>query len=847
MITIEAMRTNQGPNKWHLGPIVACRIATIGPSILRSKLAEAESEPLVRKLLSLPCTERPSRALRECVESNRSLPHLVVDISVGLQRLAGPEVEFGCVEPAEDAEHWTVVVACEEESVGAHSVRSAVHLANTEPNSPIGSQLGHIVEALQHLRFFGLRGVSAAIVEEARRRRIPVRVFGTSPIVELGQGKFTRQTSGSLTDLVSATAVQVTRDTVALRRLLASAGIPVPPTAIASSDEEIAPITEAIGLPVIVHSVSPANSSDGRRQVIDDENVLRTTAPALLRESGRLLIEKHVLGVDFAVLVIGGSAQSVIECIRNDTIAHSAAISEVQRDGTHSATLRTGAGLTARTRTEHIAEMHPENRRLCERAAELSRIPIASVIFRSTDLGSAYWENGGVIIGIDANPNIDVDLSADNNVARKAAQYTIDMLFPPGSKASIPIVAITGTNGKTTTARLLAHILRTDRRSVGLNTTNSGHVDHRVIYEGSLLSALVAPIILSNSDIDVAIFEETQKSILVTGLPYQEHDIGIVTNVSSDHLGTLGVTTLAELARVKSVVASAVTNDGFTILNAEDPLVYSMRHHTRGRVVLFSNRTDGRNEPLDAHLAEGGIAACIDDKGYVLLEGLKRMPIAAIREVPLALNGKARLQHDNILAALAAAYVSGVSCQTIRAGLLSFLSSWAMNPGRMNIFEVNGVTVLVDYAHNKASLEALVDCTSSFGARSRICVIGLPADRRDEDIIACGTIAASFDHVIVRERDTPGPRPAGEVARLLVQGIDAAGMQASQREIILSERLAVSRALTLAKPNDLVVLLACNLEEVVEQTLEFGASVPSSPLRHPTAPIFSPRSQLTRQ
>ncbi|MGI8508830.1 MAG: Mur ligase family protein, partial [Gemmatimonadaceae bacterium] len=595
----------------------------------------------------------------------------------------------------------------------------------------------------------------------------------------------------------------IIKDVVATHRLLAGGGIPVAPLYATASADEIVPLAREIGLPVTVHTPSVPNNVYADRQVVNDEQALIAIATAIGCANSAIIVQKYLPGREFSVLVVDGAVLSVVELPRK-------IVSSSEVTSTY-----------AWTRREWGTALHPENRRVCEIAAAMSNLPVVGVVFRSLDVATPYWENDAVVTNVDSEPDLTLHGRANPRAVRKAAKVIVKALFPTDHRVSVPIVAITGTNGKTTTARLLAHILRGNRLCVGINSTDGAHIGHQALCEGGLLSALVAPIILSNPTIDVAIFEETHKSILMTGLPYERPDIGIVTNVTSDHIGALGITSLAELARVKAVVAAAVKPGGHTILNADDPLVYGMRTTTPGNVVLFSAREDGCNPTLDAHCVRGGTAAQIDDGHFVLREASMLMPIAHVRDVPLTLGGTARCQYGNVLAAIAAAFVSGLSCDTIQAGLLSFSSSPAMNPGRMNLLHIGAMTVLVDYAHNVASLAAVIDFATNYPATRRLCVLGVPADRRDDDIIACGRIAAAFDYVVVRERDTLGERSPGAVAQLLVRGLDAGGMRDSQREVVLSERESVARALELGGGGDLVVLLACDVEAVIAQALAY--------------------------
>jgi cyanophycin synthetase len=325
---------------------------------------------------------------------------------------------------------------------------------------------------------------------------------------------------------------------------------------------------------------------------------------------------------------------------------------------------------------------------------------------------------------------------------------------------------VTGTNGKTTTTRLIAHLFRATEQTVGFTTTDGIYLQNRLVMEGDMTGPFSANIILSNPTVDVAVLETARGGVLRSGLGFDEADVGVVLNVSADHLGLRGINTLEQLADVKGVVAAVVKREGHAILNADDDLVYAMSARTAGDVVLFSVQPPGSNPRVESHLTEGGIAARIEDESFVIRRGKLRIPIAAVRDVPLMLGGAARFQAGNVLAAIATAYVRGMRYDDIRAGLLTFFPSPSLTPGRLNLMHVGHRRVLVDYAHNAAAVAGLVDFAMRLDAGRRVGVVTGPGDRRDEDLREIGRLTAPFDHVIVKEDDNRRGRRAGEIAAL---------------------------------------------------------------------------------
>jgi cyanophycin synthetase len=422
-----------------------------------------------------------------------------------------------------------------------------------------------------------------------------------------------------------------------------------------------------------------------------------------------------------------------------------------------------------------------------------------------------------VIIEVNAAPGIRMHTHPVEGKPREVAGAILDMLYPLSSRATIPILAVTGTNGKTTTTRLIAHLFRSTGRVVGFTTTDGVYVQNRLVVQGDMTGPFAANVILSNPTVEVAVLETARGGLLRSGLGFEECDVGIVLNVAPDHLGLCGINTLEQMAEVKGVIPAVVKRRGTAVLNADDPLVYAMAERTRGEVVLFSTATEGQNPLVDAHLAEGGNATLIENETFVIHRGRLCIPIAAVRDVPLTLEGVARFQYGNILAAIAAAFVQGMRYQEIQAGLLSFFPSPALTPGRLNLLPVQRGQVLVDYAHNPVAVDGLMELVRRTPATRRIGVITVPGDRRDEDLREVGRCCSGLDYVILKEDSDRRGRPAGEIAHLIGEGLMQAGLAPEQVETVYTEVEAVARGIQLMKERDLVVVLADDVPAVLQQ------------------------------
>ncbi|HMS10980.1 MAG TPA: Mur ligase family protein, partial [Pyrinomonadaceae bacterium] len=382
----------------------------------------------------------------------------------------------------------------------------------------------------------------------------------------------------------------------------------------------------------------------------------------------------------------------------------------------------------------------------------------------------------------------------------------IDMLFPPGAQSRIPIFAITGTNGKTTTTRLIAHILKGTGRTVGFTTTDGTYIQNQQIVRGDNTGPVSAQLVLKDPTVDVAVLETARGGIIRSGLGFDHCDIGVVLNVAADHLGMKDVNTLEDLARVKSVVPRAVGKGGFAVLNAEDPLVYKMKELVDGKVVCFSM---DENNPTIKRRAERGRISCVYENGYVtILKGKWKVRVEKATNIPLTYGGRAEFMIQNVLAATLACFVHGVSIEDIRVGLTTFNAGTAQTPGRLNFTEVGHVTVLMDYAHNPAGFQGLTKFISRLPNKYRTVVMNVPGDRRDEDIREMGEIAgANFDRIVIRAGNYLRGREAADIAALIQEGI-ARSEGEPQVRVIPESRDAIHHAIKNGRKGELVVTLA---------------------------------------
>ncbi|MGK2962615.1 MAG: glutamate ligase domain-containing protein, partial [Gemmatimonadaceae bacterium] len=373
------------------------------------------------------------------------------------------------------------------------------------------------------------------------------------------------------------------------------------------------------------------------------------------------------------------------------------------------------------------------------------------------------------------------------------------------------------------------HLFRVSESVVGFTTTDGTYLGNRMVIEGDMTGPFSANIILSNPTVDIAVLETARGGILRAGLGFDEVDVGVVLNVSADHLGLRGIHTVEQLADVKSVIAAVVKREGHCILNADDPLVYAMKDKTPGDLVLFSTKPDGQSPEFERHLSRNGIGARIEKDTFVIRRGKLRIPIATERDVPLMMGGAAKFQRENILAGILAAYVQGMRYDDIRAGLLSFFPSPSLTPGRLNLMRIGNGRILVDYAHNPAAIAGLMEFVTGLDANRRIGIITAPGDRRDEDLLTVGRLAATLDHVIVRDDKYRRGRAPGEISRLIAQGLREGGMREDQIDIVHNEVQALDHAMAVMQDNDLVFVLADEVPVVLEQVRQLSTERAATP------------------
>jgi len=778
--------------------------------------------------------------------------HVIEHFALELQTLAGMDTGYGRTRETNERGVYNVVFSYMEEEVGRFAGRAAVQLfldiAEEKPLGEIGESIARDVQRMREIREDVRFGPSTgALVEEAESRNIPYIRLNDQSLVQLGYGVYQKRIQATTTANTNMIAVDIAANKHATKKLLGDMGVPVPKGYRIRDIDELEKTLESVGYPAVI---KPLDGNHGRGATVGIKTLeAAQTAFEKAKEYSRyVIVEQQLQGSDFRALVVNnrliavaervpahvvGDGESTIEQLIEKTNAdprrgygHEKVLTQIETDGQTMRCIRssgyeldsvlpldeilylkTTANIsTGGTAIDRTDEVHPHNAFLFERIARIIGLDVAGIDVISPNVSDKLSENGGGIIEVNAAPGFRMHLAPSEGIGRNVAEHVIDMLYPTGSPSRIPIISITGTNGKTTVTRLIAHVLRGGGLTVGYTTTDGTYIQNQQIVQGDNTGPVSAQLVLKDPTVQVAVLETARGGIIRAGLGFDHCDIGVVTNVAADHLGLKDVNTLEDLARVKAVVPRAVSRRGFAVLNAEDPLVYKMRDAVEGTCVYFSM---DENHPNIRRQAEKGRTSCVLESGYVtILKGKWKVRIEKVVNVPLTYGGRAEFMIQNVLAATLACFVHGVSLEDLRVGLTTFNAGTALTPGRLNFVEIGDATVLMDYAHNPAGLRGLTSFINKLPNKYRTVVLNGTGDRRDDDIREFAKIAAdNFDRIVIRAGHYLRGRTEEEMFALLQEGI-AQSENSPQVRIIPDSRTAIHHAIKHARKKELVVTLA---------------------------------------
>jgi len=858
-------QTLRGPNYWSIrrDKLIVMRLDLEDLAEKPSNEIPGFYEGLIDVLPSLVehyCSPGYRGGFFERVRTGTYMGHIIEHIALELQELAGTPVGFGRTRATSTPGVYNVVFEYVDEQAGRYAGRAAVRLCQsivdtgTYPKQELAQDLADLRDLCNNA---SLGPSTETIVKEAQARNIPWLLLSARAMVQLGYGVHQKRIQATLSSFSGILAVELACDKEGTKTILKDGGIPVPRgTVIQYLDELSAAIEEVGGFPIVI---KPLDGNHGRGISIDvktqQEAEEAYDLASAASKTRSVIVERYYKGSDHRILVINGKVAAVAERIPAHVVGdgrstieelieitnqdpnrgdgHANVLTKITIDKTalnvlekqgyeltsilahgEIAYLRATANLsTGGIAVDRTDEIHPENVWIAQRVAKLIGLDIAGIDVVTDDIRKPLKEVDGVIVEVNAAPGFRMHVAPSRGLPRNIAAPVIDMLFPPGTPSRVPILAITGTNGKTTTSRLISHICRQTGKVVGFTTTDGVYIDDYLVEKGDNTGPYSAGMILKEPTVEIAVLETARGGILRSGLAFNQCDVGVVLNVAADHLGIGDIDTIEQMAKVKSVVAEVVSAEGYAVLNADDPLTASMAEKVKGRVAYFSMSPD--NPIIHDHIRRGGMAA-IYENGYLsILEGEWTLRIEEAVNIPVTMQGMAPFMIANALAACLATFVQGIDIELIRQGIRTFKPSVAQTPGRMNLFDLGHHHALIDYAHNPAGYEAVGGFVGNWSGE-KVGVVGGPGDRRDDDLILLGKLSAQmFDRIIVKEDNDTRGRRRGEVADLILRGISQEN--ASLRpEVILDETEALEKALSTVSEGGLVVIFPESVTQAID-------------------------------
>ncbi len=815
------------------------------------------------------------RRLRE--EEGTWLGHVMEHVAIELQNVAGSPVTFGRTRSIDGQPgHYNMVFQYKNAEVGREASQLALSLIHSLLPAELGSDAApsdgwdFAEERDAFIRYAQRRAFgpsTQSLVDAAEEREIPWIRLNRQSLVQFGHGRFQHRIQATTTGLTSNIAVELASDKEETNSILRDLGLPVPKQYVVRSSRDATRAATRIGFPVVL---KPLSGNHGRGVSINlktGEEVEAAFEKA--REHGRsIVVESFLEGWDHRLLVVNGrlvaaakrmpghvvgdgehTIEQLVDIVNDDPrrgVGHEKVLTRLEFDHQaelllkkldydrdtvpekdHAVYLRSTANLsTGGTAIDVTDSIHPDNREMAERTIKAIGLDIGGVDFLTKDITKSYREAGGGICEVNAGPGFRMHVAPSEGTPRDVAGPVIDMLFPAGQPSRIPIAAVTGTNGKTTTSRMLAHILKMSGYTVGLTSTDGVYIDGQLSVSGDMTGPISAKMILRDPSVDAAVMETARGGMLRGGLGFQNCDVAACLNVTADHLGLKGIDTLEQLAVIKRVPIEIAQKAA--VLNADDAHCLQMADYTDAETLSYVTMNPGH--PLvKQHIRAGGQA-------FVLEEGMNGHMIAIYDNeghtallwthlIPATVEGRALHNVQNAMFAAALAYNMQVSLEDIRHGLRTFDSSFFQAPGRMNIFDEHPFKVILDYAHNPAAVRAMCNLVERFRAEGKkIVVLSAPGDRRDEDIQKIAEIAAgTFDTFICRCDDNRRGRGQDEVAVMLKNKLLQMGIDSNRIEVIPDEQEATSKALEIAETGDLILVLADAIKRTWKQIIYFNS------------------------
>jgi cyanophycin synthetase len=806
------------------------------------------------------CSEGAPGGFFYRVEEGTWMGHVIEHIALEIQTLAGMECGFGRTRESSTPGVYHVVFSYWEEKAGIFAARAAVRIAQALVDG-VEYNLADDIQQLREIREDDRLGPSTgSIVEEAIKRKIPFIRLNKRSLVQLGYGINQKRIQATIASTTSSIAVEIACNKEETKNLLEAAEIPVPKGTIVYDEEDLEASIKKIQYPIVLKPVNGNHGKGATTNIKTWEEAVEALAAA--QKYGRAIIcEKFITGRDHRILVINykfvaaairtpaavigdgiSTINELIEKVNSDPrrgYGHEKVLTAIKIDdftmnmlADKNYTLETiikkdeelwlkpTANLsTGGTATDVTDLVHPSNVFMCERIARIIGLDICGIDIMAENLTEPLSETGGSILEVNAAPGFRMHLDPTDGLPRNVAEPVIDMLYPPGTSARIPIIAVSGTNGKTTTTRLIAHIVKQMGYKVGYTTTDGVYIQNQLMMRGDCTGPKSAEFVLKDPTVDFAVLESARGGILRSGLGFHNCDVSVVTNVAGDHLGIGGIDTLEKLARVKAVVPNTVLPEGYAILNADDDLVYKMAEELSCKVAYFS--LDENNPRIKKHCIAGGLACVFEHQYITILKGTWKIRVEKVTNIPITFDGKAEFNIANVMGAVLAAYVRDFKIEDIKLALQTFVASPAQTPGRMNIFKFKNFTVMCDYAHNSHGMRAVGKFVQKVDASIKVGIVAGVGDRRDEDTIELGEeVAKVFDEIIIRQDKNLRGKSDIEIINLLKKGI--MNIDPNKKiTVIQKESEAIDFAIKNAIKDSFITIISDVVPDALDQIMRY--------------------------
>ena len=779
------------------------------------------------------------------VKEGTWMGHVIEHIALEIQTLAGMDCGFGRTRGYGEEGVYFVVFNHMVGKVGEYAAKASFRIAE----ALIANKEYDLDEDIMNMKEIrqdeGLGPSTSSIIKEAEARGIPWIRLNKYSLCQLGYGANQKRIQATVTSETSNIGVEIACDKEETKDLLEQAEVPIPKGDIIRTERGLKEAVDYVGFPLVI---KPVNGNHGRGITTN----INSLDEALIgfkeaKEVSRLVIvEKYITGEDHRLLVINNklvaaakrtpahvigdgksTIQELVDEVNKDErrgYGHEKVLTEIdinsltleilkEMDMTTESVpkkgemvkLKSTANLSTGGTAEDITELiHPYNVFMAERISKIIGLDICGIDIMAEDLTKPLNKSGGAVLEVNAGPGFRMHLQPTSGLPRNVGGHVVDMLFPPGSNSRIPIIAVTGTNGKTTTTRLIAHIAKMKGKKVGYTTSDGVYIQNRLLMTGDCTGPKSAEFVLKDPTVNFAVLECARGGLLRAGLGFKKCDIGVVTNVAGDHLGLKGIHTIDQLAKVKGVIPETVHKDGYSVLNADDDRVYAMRNNIESQFALFS--MDEQNPRIKRHSSRGGISAVYENGYITIYRGEWKMRVAQAVNVPLTKGGKASFMIQNVLAGVLSCYLHGFSIEDIKVAIETFIPSPSQTPGRLNMFNFNKFDVLLDYAHNPAGLRALHKYVEKLDGHPKIGIVAGVGDRRKQDNFELGQISAEmFDEIIIRTDRNLRGKDEQELINEIKAGILDVSPKVPLR-IIKKENEAIQHAVENAKEGYLIVV-----------------------------------------